>query len=186
MAALRHEYLATGFGHTGVLHRQTELERRADTRPAAQRDVAAQEAGSWRDSGRPSPDPLKRDWSGLSTCGVLVEDAMLVLDRNADAGIGNREDHGRVVGHRRRNPDLAGLVNFNAFEMKFRRTCATFPWSVVMVGMPAGSSKTRATGPNRGSAASSPAAREEARRPRKDRSERSSCRPRSSPGPAGR
>ena len=89
--------------------------------------------------------PCTRRCSGFVDLGELLEDPLLVLGGDADAGVG--APRRRPCRRRRRRGAATRTsprsVNLSALEMKLRRICDTLPSSVCSGGRPSGSSKTQ-------------------------------------------
>ena len=95
-------------------------------------------AASLRDSGRPRPVPAHPALQRVLDLRELLEDALLVLGRDADAGVARREnDHrARPTPARAETRTSPRSVNLSALEMKLRRICETFASSVCSGGRP--------------------------------------------------
>ena len=122
-------------------------ERRADARLAPHGDPAAQQLGQLPRQGQAQAGPLHPLLDGPFDLAEFLEDPPLVLGAiPIPVSVTEKMtvSPGPVFAASRISPRS---VNFAAFERKFLRICATLPSSVWSVGIPTGSSTTRATDP---------------------------------------
>ncbi len=100
---------APGLGLDRVPHRDRRGERGADPRGALQRDAAAEQRGEPPHQRQAEPGAAHAALHRVLELAELLEDALLVLGRDADAGVGHRERDRVVAGRPRAHPDLAAL-----------------------------------------------------------------------------
>ena len=103
-----------------------------DARRALDRDAAAEQLGQLAAQRQAEAGALDAALQRAVDLRELLEDPLLVLGRDADAGVGHRERHGVAVrgAARAETRTSPRSVNLSAFEMKLRRICETLPSSV--------------------------------------------------------